>query len=67
MNPRSLKFIIRSAQFPVDLELVRRLFCDYQADIQMDLCFQRFKQELARLRGRYVNILIAEPEDETVV
>lgn len=42
------------------MELVRRLFRDYQADIDVDLCFQGFEKELATLPGRYDCVLLAE-------
>ncbi len=37
---------------------VRRFFEDYQRDIDIDLCFQSFAEELAQLPGRYVCILL---------
>lgn len=44
---------LRLARFPDDLETVRALFMDYQADIGIDLCFQGFDAELAQLPGDY--------------
>ena|SRR5436190_2787474 len=55
-----LQFNIRQAAFPADTELVRRMFRDYQADIDVDLCFQSFEEELAGLPGKYQAVLIAE-------
>jgi ribosomal protein S18 acetylase RimI-like enzyme len=44
---------IRSAAFPADVDEVRKLFLEYQADIGIDLCFQGFAEELATLPGSY--------------
>lgn len=44
---------LRPAQFPADLQTVRALFLDYQADMGIDLCFQGFEAELAHLPGEY--------------
>jgi GNAT superfamily N-acetyltransferase len=35
------------------------MFRDYQADIQVDLCFQSFAEELENLPGRYEMVLLA--------
>lgn len=35
------------------MDTVRRLFRDYQAELDIDLCFQGFEQELAALPGVY--------------
>ena len=45
--------LIREAQGPDDIEQVRLLFLDYQAAIDVDLCFQGFAEELASLPGAY--------------
>ncbi len=54
---------LRLAQFPADLDTVRALFKDYQADLGIDLCFQGFDAELANLPGEYAlpagSILVA--------
>ena len=44
---------IRHAAFPADLDEVRKLFLEYQADIGIDLCFQGFAEEIATLPGSY--------------
>lgn len=60
MSPQNLKFNIRPAEFPADGDRVRQMFRDYQADIQVDLCFQSFEEELASLPGKYEVVLVAE-------
>lgn len=44
---------LKPAQFPDDLQTVRDLFLDYQAELGIDLCFQGFEAELAGLPGAY--------------
>ena len=44
---------IKHAQTPSEIENVRRLFRDYEAFLDVDLCFQSFEEELAGLPGKY--------------
>lgn len=44
---------LRIAESATDLEAIRALFVDYQADLGIDLCFQGFEQELQGLPGDY--------------
>ena len=38
-----------------DIEEVRRLFKEYEAYLNVDLCFQQFESELATLPGKYAH------------
>jgi putative acetyltransferase len=58
------------AASPADLDTIRRLFREYEAEIGVDLCFQGFEQELAELPGSYApplgRLLIAKSGDEVI-
>lgn len=49
----STDIVLRWAQSPEDMETVRSLFLDYQADLSIDLCFQGFADEVNNLPGDY--------------
>lgn len=53
MTPSVATIEILHASTPDDLQAIRSLFEDYQAELGIDLSFQGFAQELALLPGEY--------------
>ncbi len=51
--PSSADIQILQASTAQDLQAVRQLFVDYQAELGVDLCFQGFADELDQLPGDY--------------
>jgi len=49
----SATIALRLAETPDDLQAVRDLFLDYQASLDVDLCFQGFAHEVDHLPGEY--------------
>jgi len=45
--------VIRDARVPAEIPVVRTLFADYAASLDVDLSFQDFARELAQLPGDY--------------
>ena len=52
MNEFTLTEIIRAHSVD-DIEHARELFKDYEAWLEIDLCFQNFEKEVAELPGKY--------------
>ena len=58
---------IVAAHSAEDYDIARTLFREYQASLNIDLCFQSFEEELAGLPGKYAppdgEILLAKDSD----
>lgn len=54
MRSVTVNIEVRRAHDATDLQLIRTLFEDYQADLGLDLSFQGFASELHELPGVYV-------------
>lgn len=61
---------VYQAESAHDIEIVRKLLREYQAALGVDLCFQGFEAELARLPGTYApptgRLLIASMSNQPI-
>lgn len=62
--------IIQEATSTKQLDMIRDLFREYEQFLQVDLCFQDFEEELAKLPGKYAPpdgaLLLALSSDQPV-
>ena len=62
--------VIINVESPREIDRIRRLFREYEAYLDVDLCFQQFESELAELPGRYAPpsgaLLLAADGDEAL-
>ncbi len=52
-KPEPARIELLAVQTPADLQTTRTLFREYAQSLSVDLCFQNFEAELARLPGDY--------------
>ena len=52
-EPPPSQTLIGLAETPIDLEHAKALFLEYQASLDIDLCFQNFELEVSKLPGDY--------------
>ena len=57
---------VREARIPDELDLVRRLFREYQRELDIPVCFSTFEEEVAGLPGPYILLLLAEEDGMAV-
>ena len=53
MMDEESRIVLVTAEEPEQISAVRELFKEYAASLSVDLCFQNFEAELARLPGDY--------------
>lgn len=57
---------VREARVPDELEILRRLFREYQRELDIPVCFSSFDKEVAGLPGPYVLLFVAEDDGSPV-
>src|SRR5687768_1280575 len=59
----TLKFV--GVESGPELEEIRTLFLEYAKSLNFNLCFQSFDEELKRLPGEYVSLVLCQVEGKS--